>query len=640
MKRRRGWLRAAAALGLLLAGLVLVVGAAASISDHSGQVELIAPPPSVQYGSPSVRSDTTTFAFNEQQCVPLASDLKVDISAPGTYHVASDLTPATLPRGTVVSSHFIAAERRTSAHEKSREYKGSIRLDSPVIGIEVGDHGLDRSDVLGAAGTLYPTGDRFRRENLTGKQFDTVTLAPDLHTVSFDLQVTFYVDQIRVITACGGSPPPQPKSTIAVRVVTQPVGDPTKFFFGGDLNGSIGDGGSLSAQEPAGEYTTTQTLPQGWTLTSITCDNGSGEAIGTGTVRFDVTAGQSVACTFTDTREIGGGGGGGQGGDGGGGVGQGGGGGVDQGGGSTPPEVHPKVALVTGTSAPTDLGLGRLAALAFSRVQQSQGLTVTVENARTTADYQPALSSFADGGYGLVIAAGPALYDAVRSVAARFPQTDFVILGHAWSSGDPPNLQGVVFRQQEAGYLAGYLAALVSGARTTTLSSIGGRDIVTIDRFLAGYQAGVIEAVPHAHVLTAFSKDLATQTACHSLALSQIAHGSTAIFEVAGRCGLGAFAAAAQKGVWGIGINGDRGGPDVLASAMERSDIAALNALHEFQAGRFTAGRTVVYTIKNGGVGIDKINTRVPKADLAKLALVERQIASGKIIPPTRLKRN
>jgi basic membrane protein A len=639
--RVRAYLRTGTSLAVVLACVVFAAGAGASISGSSGHVALIAPPPSVLFGAADVRSDTTAFAFDEQQCVPLASDLRVDISTPGTYHLSSGLTAKTLPTGTLVSSHFIDAERRTFAGEKSREYTGSIRLDAQVIGIEVRAGGLDRSDFLGASGTRYPTGMPFRRENLDGKQLDTVTLSPDSHTVSFDLQVTYFMDQIRVITACGDGPPPPSKATIAVRVVTQPAGDPTTFSFGGDVSGSVGDGGSLGAQEPAGEYTTTETVPHGWTLTSVSCDSGGSGNIVNDTATFAITAGQlgtSLTCTFTDTKnaDVGGGGPG----AGGGTPGGGGGGGGDQGGngnGPTPPAPTLEVALLTATGAQTDLGLGRLAARAFSRVQQSQGVTVSVENAKTPAEYASMLSSLADSGHGLVIAAGPALYAAVRSVAARFPQTDFVILGHAWSNGDPANLQGVVFRQQEAGYLAGYLGGLVAGPSASYLSSIGGRDVGMIDSFLAGYRAGVVAAAPHAHVLTAFSRDLSTEKACRSMALDQIARGSKVVFEVAGNCGLGAFAAASQKRVWAIGVNGDRVGTGVLASALERSDIAVINALRQFQAGAFKGGSTVVYTVKNGGVGIGNINAKVSKADLARLALVKKQIATGKLTPPASL---
>src|SRR5581483_1828733 len=150
---------------------------------------------------------------------------------------------------------------------------------------------------------LYPTGAFGRGLELkpTSKKADYITLAPDLRTVSFHLQVALHVDQIRVLTEC--APPPPPKATIVVKKLTVPSGDPAQFSFSGDLAGSIGDGGTISTQVDAGTYSTTETVPSGWSLTSISCDEaGSSSNLGTATATYNVSAGQTVTCTYTDTK--------------------------------------------------------------------------------------------------------------------------------------------------------------------------------------------------------------------------------------------------------------------------------------------------------------------------------------------------
>src|SRR5581483_3148533 len=92
-------------------------------------------------------------------------------------------------------------------------------------------------------------------------------------------------------------------ATIVVKKLTVPSGDPTQFSFSGDVSGSIGDGGTLSAQVGPGAYTSSESVPLGWTLTSISCDDsGSSGDLGSATATFDVTAGETVTCTFTDTK--------------------------------------------------------------------------------------------------------------------------------------------------------------------------------------------------------------------------------------------------------------------------------------------------------------------------------------------------
>src|SRR5581483_12285135 len=150
---------------------------------------------------------------------------------------------------------------------------------------------------------LYPTGAFGRGLELkpTSKKADYITLAPDLRTVSFHLQVALHVDQIRVLTEC--APPPPPKATIVVKKLTVPSGDPAQFSFSGDLAGSIGDGGTISKQVDAGTYSTTEAVPAGWSLTSINCDDaGSSGNLGTATATYHVAAGQTVTCTYTDTK--------------------------------------------------------------------------------------------------------------------------------------------------------------------------------------------------------------------------------------------------------------------------------------------------------------------------------------------------
>src|SRR5581483_1243424 len=92
-------------------------------------------------------------------------------------------------------------------------------------------------------------------------------------------------------------------ATMVVKKLTVPSGDPAKFTFSGDLAGSIGDGGAISKQVDAGTYSTTETVPSGWSLTSISCDDaGSSGNLGTATATYHVSAGQTVTCTYTDTK--------------------------------------------------------------------------------------------------------------------------------------------------------------------------------------------------------------------------------------------------------------------------------------------------------------------------------------------------
>src|SRR4029077_8316377 len=84
---------------------------------------------------------------------------------------------------------------------------------------------------------------------------------------------------------------------------TTPTGDPTSFAFTGDIAGSAVDGGSLTASVGPGSYSTTESLPTGWTLTAISCDAAASGDVPTAKASYTIGAGQAgttVNCTFKD----------------------------------------------------------------------------------------------------------------------------------------------------------------------------------------------------------------------------------------------------------------------------------------------------------------------------------------------------
>ena len=191
--------RALLAAGVAVAaavGLSSVVRAA--ILAATGQMTLIAPPPSVQFNQ--VESDSTQFAFDERQCVILGSRLRVNITTPGVYDDDVDLTPGYIPAGTTVSSHFVHADK-VGTKSPRVELEGTLTTDSPILGIILKRPTLDASDFLGAIGTVYPTGEFGRVMRLDG-QNDFVILDPSLQSVTIHTDNQIHADQVRVITEC------------------------------------------------------------------------------------------------------------------------------------------------------------------------------------------------------------------------------------------------------------------------------------------------------------------------------------------------------------------------------------------------------------------------------------------------------
>jgi basic membrane protein A len=302
-----------------------------------------------------------------------------------------------------------------------------------------------------------------------------------------------------------------------------------------------------------------------------------------------------------------------------------------------------KIGMVTDVGGLNDRGFNHLAYVGMLQAQKRLGVSIRVAESRSPADYIPNLAAFARQGYDLVLGVGYTEIGAMGAVAKRFPKTRFAIVDVANGdlAGKPKNALGLLFHEEQVGYLAGYLAGLETKRLPgrDVVSSVAGEKQPPVDRFIAGYQAGAKRANPRVIAINGYSQDFNDQAKCKAIALNQIAAGSVAVFAVAGGCGLGALDAARERKVWGIGVDSDQSflGAHILTSATKKVDRAVFLAIKSVADGRFHGGNAV-YGLQDGGVGLGKISPRVPKAEVAALNRIQAQIVAGKIVPPKILR--
>ncbi|MDQ3822182.1 MAG: BMP family ABC transporter substrate-binding protein [Actinomycetota bacterium] len=302
-----------------------------------------------------------------------------------------------------------------------------------------------------------------------------------------------------------------------------------------------------------------------------------------------------------------------------------------------------RVGLVTDIGQLNDRGFNALAYKGLQKAERELGVQGRVIESKSAADYIPNLTSFARQGYDLLIGVGFAQGDAVDAVATKFPKTRFVIIDvdQSFLKHKPKNVVGLLFREQEVGYLAGYLAALQAKREPgrDVISSVGGMKEPPVDRFIAGYQAGARAANPRVTLLNGYSQDWDDLAKCKELALDQIARGSSIVFQVAGGCGLGALDAARERDVWGIGVDADQSflGPHILTSAQKKVDQAVFLTIQSVVKGTWQGGRNMTFGLEEDGVGLGKVSPDVRRADLARVEAIRTQIADGKIRVPASL---
>src|SRR3712207_3044599 len=109
-----------------------------------------------------------------------------------------------------------------------------------------------------------------------------------------------------------------------------------------------------------------------------------------------------------------------------------------------------------------DRSFNQLANEGLKRAESELGVDGRVLTSKSNADYVPNLSTLAQQKYDLVIGVGFLMSDAIDTVAKKFPNTNFAIIDFSQSGlkSKPTNVSGLLFKEQEAGYLAGYVAGL------------------------------------------------------------------------------------------------------------------------------------------------------------------------------------
>ncbi len=300
-----------------------------------------------------------------------------------------------------------------------------------------------------------------------------------------------------------------------------------------------------------------------------------------------------------------------------------------------------KAGLVTDIGGLNDRSFNFLANKGLEDAEKELGIEGRVLLSESNGDYVPNLTTLSTQQFDLAISVGFLMGDATNTVASKFPDSKFAIVDFSAAAlkDKPKNVEGLLFKEQEAGYLAGYLAGLwAKDNNAKVVSTVGGQKIPPVDHYIAGFQAGAKAASPGIRTLNGYSQDFVAQDKCKEIALDQIAQGSKVVFQVAGQCGLGALDAAKEKGVQGICVDADQAylGDHILTSALKKVDVAVFDAIKRAQDGTFKGGTDVIATVENDGVGLGKLGPEGEEyAD--QIQEITDKIAAGEVanIPDT-----
>lgn len=299
------------------------------------------------------------------------------------------------------------------------------------------------------------------------------------------------------------------------------------------------------------------------------------------------------------------------------------------------------VGLVTDVGGLNDMSYNWLSYQGLLRAESELGVVGTVYTSTTNADYETNLNQCVMDGNELCISVGILTSNATMNAAQTYTDTKFAIVDVIFENY-PSNLRGMTFASNEAGYLAGTLAGLMT--ESDVIGDIGGLEIPPVTDFTESYQRGAECINPQVTTIISYTNDFGNPELGATTAQGMIAQGADVIFAAAGPTGSGAIITATQSSVWAIGVDSDQyitlfnnglvdGAEYLLSSAMKNIDNAVFLTISDVFNAAFTSG-TQLYDLAVDGVGLAPFHEAdpfVPQSVRTSLDRVKQDIIDGKI---------
>lgn len=278
------------------------------------------------------------------------------------------------------------------------------------------------------------------------------------------------------------------------------------------------------------------------------------------------------------------------------------------------------------------------------------------------SDYAKNIQQFIDEKAGLIVTVGFLLGVDTATFAKNNPGQNFAIVDYSYpdcwpgaevgkdcgSDTELPNVMGLMFQTDQAGFMAGYLAAGMT--KTGTVGTFGGIQLPTVTIFMKGFQAGVkyynaqkgtdvkVLGWDDAKGEGLFTGNFNSTDDGRAFAQNLMQEGADIIMPVAGPVGLGSAAVCKETGsclIIGVDADWFDTAPEykdvVLTSVLKKIDVAVFNAVKAVLDGTFKGGVTV-FTIADGGVDIAPFHNfdgQVSAEMKAELEKIKADLSSG-----------
>jgi len=270
-----------------------------------------------------------------------------------------------------------------------------------------------------------------------------------------------------------------------------------------------------------------------------------------------------------------------------------------------------RVGLVTDVGKINDGTFNQYAYEGMMRAAREFDLETTYVETLRPEDGEGNILTLVKSGYQLIVTVGQVLGEVVERISKEYADTRFVTIDFA-PYPVLPNVMGLLFAEDQAGFLAGALAGYMT--QSNMLGVVAGDQIPPVIKFLKGFASGARHVNQKVKVLGEYIESFTDPDKGRAVAESFIAQGADVVFGAGGQTGSGGIRGAAEQGVWAIGVDQDEwattfenghvpGANRLLSSAIKRVDNAVYAAIRRVVEGKF-AGETALFDAGNQGIGL------------------------------------
>ncbi|MDO4534403.1 MAG: BMP family ABC transporter substrate-binding protein [Clostridium perfringens] len=303
------------------------------------------------------------------------------------------------------------------------------------------------------------------------------------------------------------------------------------------------------------------------------------------------------------------------------------------------------IGLNADTAGIDDAGFNNSAYEGLVKAKNDFRLKYNILQSKEVEDYEKNIISLAKHN-SLIFGVGFRMKDSIENVAKNNTNKNFVIIDNV---SDLANVKSVTFKGEEGAFLMGVIAGKMT--KTNKIGFIGGVEAPIIEQIASGFAYGVKTVNEEASIdlinknNIRYTMDFYNEEKGYNAAKELYDNGVDIIFHGAGKCGIGVFKAAKEKGKYAIGIDEDQGeklkeySDYILSSMVKKTDLVVYSSIREFLKGTFRPGKdnALELGLKEGAIDIaSSTKNKVPEDILDTVNKYKELIISGEMeIPKT-----